>query len=133
MHLSTLFRTIELRSLALWELPELLGTERIPRARRMRMTKVNTTSKVRTRLEEEAFRAGRREYLGLAIAERASQRLNSQTLAIDLEKEKNCKPLVGLRRRRRARSESVKTFLRQRTSESDYALTVSCEIITLSL
>lgn len=69
MYLSTLFRTIELRSLALWELPELLGTERIPSATRMRMTKVNITNKVRRREEDEDFRAGRREYLGLAIAE----------------------------------------------------------------
>jgi hypothetical protein len=59
---------MELRSLALGELPpELLGIDRIPSARRMRMTKVNMMSMVRTSVEDEDLRAGKREYLGFAI------------------------------------------------------------------
>ena len=53
---------MELRSLALGESPELLGTERIPRATRMRTTKLNITSIVKMRIvdEEDDFREGKR-------------------------------------------------------------------------
>lgn len=55
---------------------EELGAEKIPRARRMRTTKVNATSKVRINVEEEEeddFRCGKREYLGFAIVERVKE------------------------------------------------------------
>lgn len=62
-------RTIELRSLAFGESPEEepLGTERIPRARRIRMTKVNMTSKVSTSVDDDDddLRPATRACLGL--------------------------------------------------------------------
>lgn len=60
---------MELRSLALGE-SEALGIERIPRARRMRMTKVHMMSMVNITVDDEddgGFRPGSREYLGFAI------------------------------------------------------------------
>ena len=62
---------MELRSLALGLSPELLGTERIPRATRIRTTKLNMTSMVKMSVveDEDDFRYGRRECLGFAIGE----------------------------------------------------------------
>ena len=61
---------MELRSLALGE-SEALGIERIPRARRMRMTKVHMMSMVNIIVDDDdgdgGFRPGSREYLGFAI------------------------------------------------------------------
>lgn len=62
---------MELRSLALGE-SEALGIERIPRARRMRMTKVHMMSMASITVDDGddddvGFRPGSREYLGFAI------------------------------------------------------------------
>lgn len=60
---------MELRSLALGE-SEALGIDRIPRARRMRMTKVHMMSMVSIIVDDgddDGFRPGSREYLGFAI------------------------------------------------------------------
>lgn len=67
----TVLCTMELRSLALGE-SEALGIERIPRARRMRMTKVHMMSMVSITVDDgddddDGFRPGSREYLGFAI------------------------------------------------------------------
>lgn len=62
---------MELRSLALGE-SDALGIERIPRARRMRMTKVHMMSMASITVDDgedddDGFRPGSREYLGFAI------------------------------------------------------------------
>lgn len=62
---------MELRSLALGE-SEALGIERIPRARRMRMTKVHMMSMASITVDDgddddDGFRPGSLEYLGFAI------------------------------------------------------------------
>lgn len=67
----TVLCTMELRSLALGE-SEALGIERIPRARRMRMTKVHMMSMASITVDDgdddgDGFRPGSREYLGFAI------------------------------------------------------------------
>ena len=68
-HLSTTLCTIELKSLGLGEFPELmLGIERIPSAKRIKIRKVNMISIVRNMVDDDDFRAGWREYLGFAIA-----------------------------------------------------------------
>lgn len=67
-HFSTTLCAIELKSLGLCELRELLlGIERIPSAKRIKTRKVNMMSRVRNMVDDEDFRDGRRECLGLAI------------------------------------------------------------------
>ena len=52
------------------EPPELLGSERIPRATRMRTTKLNMTSIVKMSVDNDGdFRAGKRECRSFAIAD----------------------------------------------------------------
>lgn len=58
---------MELRSLAVRESPELLGMDRIPNARRIKIANVNMISNVKIKVEDDDFRVGNREYLGFAI------------------------------------------------------------------
>lgn len=60
---------MELRSLALCDKleEEELGIERIPRARRIRITNVNINNTVRIKVDDDDFRAGSRECLAFAI------------------------------------------------------------------
>jgi hypothetical protein len=60
---------MELRSLA-WRdesEEEVLGIERIPRPRRIKITNVNTNSRVSISVDDGDFREGIREYLAFAI------------------------------------------------------------------
>ena len=60
---------MELRSLALRDEleEEVFGIERIPRVRRIKITKVNINSRVSISVDDGDFRAEIREYLALAI------------------------------------------------------------------
>jgi hypothetical protein len=60
---------MELRSLALRDESEeeVLGIERIPRARRIKITKVNVNGRVSISVDDGDFRVEIREYLAFAI------------------------------------------------------------------
>lgn len=78
---------------------EPLGTERIPRARRISATQVNKTSIVRTSVEDKVFRIGRRECLNFVAI--AKEPFNDRKL---VNPQIDMKSSIG---RRRLRSESV--------------------------